>query len=108
MSLAPQQSGSSRPGQAPPQRGSWRGRLGQKAQSIRHRWQRDWNAQPLAQLQSRDMWRRIRLVGMLGLLVGLVGLLVFELWYRPVQTPLVAIVAPAYSWPLPPQAFAEE
>ena len=78
------------------------------AESIRHRWQRDWNAQPLTRLQSRDIWRRIRLLGLLGLLVGLVGLLVFELWYRPVQTPLVAIVAPAYSWPLPPQAFAEE
>jgi hypothetical protein len=75
---------------------------------VQHRWQRDWNAQPLAQLQSRDMWRRVRMAGLLGLLVGLAGLFVFELWYRPVQTPLVAIAAPPYAWPLPPQAWAAE
>ncbi len=86
----------------------WRGRIRQQAQQIRHRWQRGWNSQPQDQLRGRDVWRRFRIGIWLLLALGLVALLVDELWFRPVQTPLLAISAPAYVWPLPPDAWSNE
>ena len=96
------------PATAPARRSGWRGRLGRQTDSIRHRWQRDWNAQPLDQLRAGDIWQRFRIGGLLILFLGLTALLVHQLWFRPVQTPMVAMAAPAYAWPLPPNAFAAE
>ena len=112
MAFGPQESSYLSTGQppatAPARRSGWRGRLGRQADSIRHRWQRDWNAQPLDQLRAGDIWQRFRIGGLLILFVGLTALLVHQLWFRPVQTPMVAMAAPAYAWPLPPNAFAAE
>ena len=59
-------------------------------------------------MHNRDTWRRLRIGGFLLLFVGLLALFVYQLWFRPIQTPLVAISAPPYSWPLPPNAWAAE
>jgi hypothetical protein len=75
---------------------------------LSHRWQRDWGAQPLEQIHNRETWRRLRIGGFLVLFVGLLALFVYQLWFRPIQTPLIAISAPAYAWPLPPNAWARE
>jgi hypothetical protein len=82
--------------------------MGRQTELIRHRWQRDWNAQPLDQLRTADIWQRFRIGGLLVLFLGLTALLVHQLWFRPVQTPMVAMAAPAYAWPLPPNAWAAE
>ena len=86
----------------------WRGRIGQQVQQIRYRWQRDWTSQPLEQLRARDVWRRFWMAGCFLGGLGLVALLVMVLWFRPVQTPLIAISAPAYALPLPPDAWSGE
>ena len=96
------------PAAAPARRLGWRGRLGRQADLIRHRWQRDWGAQPLDQLRAADIWQRFRIGGLLVLFLGLTALLVHQLWFRPVQTPMVAMAAAAYSLPFPPNAFAAE
>lgn len=92
---------------APSKRG-WRGRAGQQGPAIRHRWQRDWDAQPMDQLRAGDIWQRLRIGGLLLVFLGLTAFLVQQLWFRPVQTPLLAISAPAYSWPFPPNAWSAE
>ena len=86
----------------------WRGRIGQQAQQIRYRWQRNWTSQPLEQLRARDVWRRVWMAGCLLGAIGFVAVLVAVLWFRPVQTPLVAISAPAYALPFPPDAWSGE
>src|ERR1700733_1836277 len=86
----------------------WRGRIGQQAQQIRYRWQRDSASQPLEQLRARDFWRRFWMAGCLLGAIGFVAVLVAVLWFRPVQTPLVAISAPAYALPFPPDAWSGE
>lgn len=40
--------------------------------------------------------------------VGLLSLFVYQLWFRPIQTPLIVISAPAYAYPLPPDAWSQE
>ncbi len=94
--------------QNPPRRAGWRGKLGERLQVVRHRWQRDWNGQPMSRVHNRELWRRSRLAALTLLFLGLVALFVYELWFRPIQTPLIAISAPPYAWPLPPNAWAQE
>ena len=45
---------------------------------------------------------------MVAVVLGLVGALLFYLFWRPVRTPLVAYIATAYAAPLPPNAWASE
>jgi hypothetical protein len=75
---------------------------------LSHRWQSDGGSQPLERIHNREVWRRLRIGGFLLLFVGLLALFVYQLWFRPIQTPLIAISAPAYAWPLPPNAWAQE
>ena len=91
-----------------PPRVGWRGRVSQRLKSLGHRWQRDWSRQPQDQLHRRDNWRRARVAGLLFLFLGLLALFVYQLWFRPIQTPLIAISAPAYAYPLPPDDWSQE
>ena len=86
----------------------WRGRVSERFKVLRHRWQRDWSTQPQDRMHQREFWRRLRIGGLLLLFVGLLALFVYQLWFRPIQTPLVAISAPAYAFPLPPNAWSQE
>ncbi|HKD37809.1 MAG TPA: vWA domain-containing protein [Pirellulales bacterium] len=82
--------------------------MNQRLQVLKHRWQRDWSTQPQERMQKRDVWRRLRLGAFLLLFVGLLALFVYQLWFRPIQTPFVAITAPTYGFSIPPNAFAQE
>ncbi len=92
---SPSQSGSSR----------WRGNQGAKSAEPRYRWQQS----PAA---AAGGWYAYWLSARLGLLlagfVGLVAFLVYDLMHVPLQTPLVAVVAPPYAWPLPANDWAQE
>lgn len=78
---------------------------------LRHRWQRDWNAQPL-ELVERDLrWRRLRTIGLTITALGLMGALAVYLLYRPLRTPLIIVSehpTASYAWPLTPLAGSRE
>jgi len=89
----------------------WRGKRGAAADAVRHRWQKDAAAGPLEHLSTQEHRWRLKLAAVLASFVALVALFVFYLLYAPVQTPLLAIGAPAgqsYAWPLRPHAWAAE
>ncbi len=86
----------------------WRGKLRRQLQEFRYRWQRDSSDRSRDLHRSRASWRRLRILGLLGLFLALMALLVYELWFRPIQTPMITLSAPAYSWPVPPQGWTQE
>lgn len=102
------QAESSESKQAPAKSPQWRGKQTEHSRVARHRWQRDWIAQPLQTSRVRDQWRRMRVCG--WLLVGLLLLAAFIhfVLFTPVQTPFLALAPTAYEWPFPPNAWAAE
>ena len=52
--------------------------------------------------------RRFRVGLFFATATALIGLLIWHLLYAPVQTPMLAIAATAYEWPLPPNSWAAE
>lgn len=87
---------------------SWRGRMAARAKVVRHRWQKDWTAQPLEHLQTREHWRRIRTLGLLGASLTLIVALVGRLLFAPQLTPFIAMASTDYAWPASPRAWARE
>ncbi|MDZ4779694.1 MAG: vWA domain-containing protein [Planctomycetia bacterium] len=87
---------------------SWRGRLAARARVVRHRWQKDWTAQPLEHLQTQEHWRRIRTLILLVAALGLTAALVNRLLFAPQLTPLIGVATTDYSWPVTPQGWAQE
>jgi hypothetical protein len=85
----------------------WKGAL-RAAEVIRHRWQRDWTKHTTRSLQTRERWRRLRIIVALGGTAVLLGLLLFYLYFFPVRVPMLTLVVTDYSWPLPPNAWAQE
>ncbi|MDX1944686.1 MAG: VWA domain-containing protein [Pirellulaceae bacterium] len=96
--MASQPTGSSQAG--------WRGSRRQEV--ARHRWQHD-PAAPSNRLPiARGPLRWLRIAGYFGLAGGLLALLVYYLLYSPARTPVLAVVATEYDWPLVPNAWARE
>lgn len=87
---------------------SWRGRLAARARVVRHRWQKDWTAQPLEHLQTQEHWRRIRTLGLLAAALVLTAALVNRLLFAPQLTPMIAVAAVDYAWPATSHAWARE
>jgi hypothetical protein len=85
----------------------WKGAQ-REGEVVRHRWQRDWTTHTSRSLQSREHWRRIRILTALGGSMLLFGLLMYYLLYFPVRVPMVTLVVTDYAWPLPPNAWAHE
>jgi hypothetical protein len=52
--------------------------------------------------------RHFRLGLFFATATALIGLLIWHLLYAPVQTPMLAIAATVYEWPLPPNSWAAE
>ena len=64
--------------------------------------------QPLTQLRVRTRRQRVRIAILLLVLAAALGFWLQGLLFRPVQTPLVAVLATDYEWPFPPNAWARE
>lgn len=89
---------------------SWRGRRGSRP-LLKHRWQRDWAAQPLEQVAVQDQWRHLRVVWLGLVALALMAALAFYLIQKPVLTPVIILTEPAeapYRWPLTPNAWSRE
>src|SRR5262245_5526070 len=74
----------------------WRGAAPKEAP--RHQWQQEGKSAAAA----HTAWRRRRKLIIGSLFAGsglLLGMLVWNLLYAPVQTPLVAVAAIGYDWP---------
>jgi hypothetical protein len=89
-------------------RRGWRGRIGARAKAVRHRWQKDWTAQPLEHLQTQEHWRRIRTFGLIATAVLLLAGLVARLIFLPQLTPWIAVATVDSSWPIAPHVWARE
>lgn len=87
---------------------NWRGGRRQTRAPARRRWQSDWTAQTQQQSQRWTRLRRLRFGGLLAACLTLLALLVYVLTYGPRQTPTLAVIAPAYDFPLPPWAWSRE
>src|SRR5688572_6371720 len=83
--------------------GGWRGAA--PPEEPRHRWQQAGRAANGGGARGQ---RRLRVAILFGAAAVLLGVLVWYLLYAPVQTPLVAVAATQYEWPLVPNAFASE
>ena len=89
----------------PSARRPWRGAA--PKETPQHQWQQEGKSAAAA----HTAWRRRRKLIIASLFAGsglLLALLVWNLLYAPVQTPLIAIAATGYDWPLPPNAWATE
>lgn len=91
-------------------RRGWRAEAQQSAQSdvVRHDWQRGTTTDPNVQQRNRERWRRVMLatlgvVAMIGM-----GILLNQVLFAPVRTPVFAVVATNYEFPIPPNAWAQE
>ncbi len=102
------------PGNNPPQRKSWReasepGRAAAPAAGKAGSRGAAWTKKTAENRYESAVLRHRLRVGFWSLLfVGLVGALLYYLFWRPVRTPLVAYVATSYAAPLPPNAWASE
>ena len=85
----------------------WRGSRRQQ-EVARHRWQHDPVAASSGRPLTRGPWRKFRILAYFGLAGGLLALLVYYLLYSPARTPVLAVVATQYDWPLVPNAWAQE
>lgn len=81
----------------------WRG--AQRQDVARHRWQRSTDG---AAYFTREPWRSLRVATWFAAAGGLAALLLYYLLYAPERTPVLAVVATEYNWPLPPNAWAAE
>lgn len=86
----------------------WRGRVGARAKAVRHRWQKDWTAQPLEHLRTQEHWRRIRTFALIAAAVLLTAALVARLIFAPQLTPWIAVAAVDSAWPVAPHVWARE
>lgn len=91
-----------------PQRASWRGKAPKETAAETRGWKGGKAPQPLAELKVRTRRRRLRIVALLIVVIGLFGLWTYALLFNAVQTPFVSLVATDYEWPLPPNAWAQE
>ncbi len=91
-----------------PQRASWRGKAPEQTAAETRGWQGGKAPQPLAELRVRTRRRRLRIGGLLIVVIGLFGLWTYALLFNAVQTPFISLVATEYEWPLPPNAWAQE
>src|SRR5262245_14553146 len=96
---------STTPGQRPPARPGWRGPAPQEAP--RHRWQQGGQLGTATLVGTRQWWR-VRVAFFFVLAAALLAILVWYLLYAPAQTPVIAVAATNYEWPLPPNAWARE
>lgn len=87
---------------------NWKGTSQQTIATVQHRWQTEQGK------DSRDVFkspqRRLNRI-LLFLLTGATGLLVvfvYLLLHSPTKTPVIAVAATNYTWPLPPNAWAKE
>jgi hypothetical protein len=89
-------------------RSNWRSGSGAHREPRRHGWQQGGTVQPLTQLRVKNRARQLKFGFLLAVLLALFGFWLYSLLFRAVQTPFVAITATDYTWPLPPNAWAQE
>lgn len=92
----------------PADRGGWRGRRRREADGPRHGWQGSSATQAQKQQWARRVRQRLLLGGLFLLFAVCLGLLIHSLLFAPPLTPLIAITATAYDYPLPPNAWTLE
>lgn len=86
----------------------WQGRRRGRDDGPRFRWQVGLASRPTARLERRQRrQQRLLLLFALGL-VALAAFFLHQTLFLPVETPYLAVVPPAYSYPLAPHAWAAE
>ncbi len=90
-----------------PQR-NWKGKSPEVVETVRHRWQSQVGADNAEQYKSPLRSLNLVLKFWLVLAIGLLSAFVVLLLYSPAKTPVIAVGATNYSWPMPPIAWAKE
>ncbi|MEI7458543.1 MAG: vWA domain-containing protein [Pirellula sp.] len=87
---------------------NWKGKSPEAIETVRHRWQSQLGTDNADQYKSplRSLNRVLKL--WLVLAIGLLSAFVILLLYSPAKTPVIAVGATKYSWPMPPIAWAKE
>ncbi|MCY2995263.1 MAG: VWA domain-containing protein, partial [Planctomycetota bacterium] len=86
----------------------WRGKRKSRQLAVSRGWQQGAQPQPLTQVTSQNRRRRVQIAVSFCALLVLFGLWLYMLLFTAVQTPVVAVTATEYDWPLPPNAWARE
>ncbi|HEY5312608.1 MAG TPA: hypothetical protein VIK18_08810, partial [Pirellulales bacterium] len=94
----------------PPGKGdaAWRGKQSEAAASVQQPWQQQAQQAQDQGTAGRGSWERSRIALWVILFGGLLAWFVQSVSFAPVQTPLIALAAARYEWPLPPNAWAQE
>ncbi|MCC6510961.1 MAG: hypothetical protein IT423_17800, partial [Pirellulaceae bacterium] len=87
---------------------NWRGEREVVFEPPRYRWQTGFSKQSVDLLQTSNRFAGWRLASFLVVTCAMLTAWVVVLLHAPVKTPLIAVAATAYNWPLPPNAWASE
>jgi hypothetical protein len=97
-------------GLEPPGKGdsAWRGKQSEAVAPPQQPWQQQAQQAQDPGSAGRGFWERSRVSLWVLLFAGLVAWFVRSVSFAPIQTPLIALEAARYEWPLPPNAWAQE
>ena len=87
---------------------NWKGKSPQVIDTVRHRWQSQLGTDNAEQHKSPLRSLNLVLKFWLVLAIGLLSAFVVLILYSPAKTPVIAVGATKYSWPMPPIAWAKE
>lgn len=92
----------------PRRKTSWRGRGSGQPAEAKHRWQRDATDASTANGRGRRIPLALRLGIVLAAALAFLAVYLFLILSRPLQVPIIAIAAPAYPQPFPPNGWSIE